>query len=85
MARKIPLKPVPFALPQSPSAPEHLWTVRQCAHYLQMTPAAVYKSAERGHIPHVKWGNHLRFDPVAVRAWIQQHSVAPNAPGWGGR
>ena len=35
--------------------------------------------AER-RIPYVKWGNLLRFDPVAVADWISCKAVGPAVP-----
>ena len=35
--------------------------------------------AER-RIPFVKWGHLLRFDPVAIDEWLDEHRRQPGAP-----
>ncbi len=35
--------------------------------------------AER-RIPFVKWGHLLRFDPVAIEVWLEEHHQAPLPP-----
>lgn len=35
--------------------------------------------AER-RIPFVKWGHLLRFDPVAIEVWLEEHRQQPLPP-----
>lgn len=46
-----------------------LWTVKQCAKYLNVSESWVYRRTETGEIPHAKLGGHLRFHPARVRAY----------------
>jgi len=47
-----------------------LWTVEQVSAYLGVPVKTLYQWKWRGEGPPVrKIGRHLRYDPVAVRAW----------------
>ena len=46
---------------------EALWTVRECARYLNMSVSWVYQQVEAGSLPHAKLGSRLRFHPARVR------------------
>lgn len=38
----------------------------------------IYELVRQGEIPHVRFGRAVRFDPVAVREWIDAGGTAGN-------
>ena len=55
------------------SAVERLWTVEQVSAFLQVPVATLYQwRHHRTGPPAFKVGKHLRYDPVAVRAWLTE-------------
>lgn len=54
------------------SAPEPFWKVAEVARFLSMSPQWVYKHAELGTLPCVRLGASLRFDPAAIRRYVEQ-------------
>jgi excisionase family DNA binding protein len=46
------------------------------AEFLRVTVEWVVDAAERGEIPSLNLGNALRFDPVALKAWVEERSGA---------
>lgn len=72
----------PSDVPLSPEIPvarfEALWDVKDMASFLKKTPAAVYKAVERRELPYLKLRQAVRFDPIAVRAWLDRHAVPPD-------
>jgi hypothetical protein len=55
----------------SASAVERLWTVDDVAAFLQVPVATLYQwRHHRSGPPAYKVGRHLRYDPIAVRAWL---------------
>lgn len=36
----------------------------------------VYDLARKGLIPHYRIGGSIRFDPIKVKAWLDQHEIA---------
>lgn len=53
------------------STPESLWTVVDVARFLSMSPQWVYKHAELGTLPCVRLGAALRFQPEAIRRYVE--------------
>lgn len=51
---------------------EPLWRVADCARALSVHPRTIYLLSERGELPSVKIGRSLRFDPRAIRAFIER-------------
>ena len=49
---------------------DQLWTVPDVAKFLRASTSWVYKAAERDQLPSIRIGAMLRFDPVAIRAWL---------------
>ena len=51
---------------------ERLWTVRDCAKYLNVSRKWVYSHAQAGDLPH-SWlgGTALRFHPARIREYAQ--------------
>ena len=58
---------------------EMLWTAREVATYLRASLSWVYKAAERGELPCIRLGAMLRFDPSAIRAWLDARAAASAA------
>lgn len=64
------------------NAPEPLWTVVEVARFLSMSPQWVYKHAELGTLPCVRFGAALRFVPADVRRYVEeQKHRSPVTPG----
>ena len=36
----------------------------------------IYDLAKRGQIPHYRIGGSIKFDPIKVKAWLDQHEIA---------
>lgn len=72
----------PLAVPPIPPS-DGLWDVRDMARFLKKSAAAVFKCVERRQLPFLKLGQAVRFDPVAVRAWLARHAVPPDGPRHG--
>jgi excisionase family DNA binding protein len=52
---------------------ERLWTVEDVSDYLGVPVKTLYQWKWRGEGPPVKKiGRHLRYNPVAVRAWATE-------------
>jgi excisionase family DNA binding protein len=47
---------------------ESRWDVKDVAAYLKCSRSWVYKAAERGELPCLRYGSLLRFDPEVIRA-----------------
>ena len=50
------------------------------AEHLGVSVRHVRRLVTERRIPYVKWGNLLRFDPVAVADWISCKAVGPAVP-----
>lgn len=48
-----------------------LWTADDVAAFLKASRSWVYQQAQAGHLPCVKIGGLLRFEPDAIRAFIK--------------
>jgi excisionase family DNA binding protein len=48
----------------------------EVADSLGKSPKTVYKMAQRGALPHVKFGSSVMFDPDEIIRWIDDHRVA---------
>lgn len=59
---------------------EALWDAARTAEQLGMSQSWVYKAAERGDLPCVRLGSALRFEPEAVRRWVQNLSRKKRRP-----
>lgn len=62
-------------------APLPLWTVREVAAFLSMSPQWVYKQADLGALPCVRLGASLRFRPEVVRAYLEANERGQRARG----
>jgi excisionase family DNA binding protein len=54
-----------------------LWTWREVARALKVSRSWIYAKAESGHLPSLRIGGMLRFDPAAIRRF----ALAPDAVG----
>ncbi len=63
------------------TAPEEsLWDANDVAAYLKVSRSWVYHRAESGELPCLRVGGLLRFDPLAVRAYVRgENRPRPNA------
>lgn len=61
-------------------ATEPLWTVADVAQFLSLSRQWVYKHAELGTIPCIRLGAALRFQPAAIRAYVEQQAARQHAP-----
>jgi excisionase family DNA binding protein len=57
------------------NAPTPLMTAAEVAEWARISRWSVYRLAEIGRIPHMKIGSSLRFDPVAIQAWIADRTT----------
>jgi excisionase family DNA binding protein len=55
--------------------PAELWTADDVARYLKSSRSWVYQQAEAGRLPYLKVIGLLRFEPAAVRAFVQGWSA----------
>ena len=56
------------------AAPEPLLTVPEVATWLRLSVKATYRMAEEGRLPAIRVSNRLRFDPRAIRAWLDKQN-----------
>lgn len=54
---------------------EPLWTVKELATFLSVSPNAAYKLVERRVVPHIRIQRKVLFDPQTIRNWLSQHTV----------
>lgn len=59
-----------------PDLGERLWTVEQTAHYLGVPVSTLYtwRYQRKGPRAH-KVGRWLRYDPAAIREWLNEHTT----------
>lgn len=53
-----------------------LWRVGQAADYLGIRPKTLYEWVRTGRVPYRKLGFNVRFDPVELESWVEQHRPA---------
>ena len=47
------------------------------AEHLDVSVRHVRRLVAERRIPYVKWGNLLRFDPIAVSEWLNSNAIMP--------
>lgn len=57
--------------------PEPLWKVADVARFLSLSTSWVYKEAEAGRLPCVRFGAALRFKPEEIRRYLERQSARP--------
>ena len=73
LAARFVAVPAPSPLPRG--GPEGLLAAPEVAKRLGVPLARVYELARTGTLPSVRFGRGVRFDPEALRTWIEQHST----------
>jgi excisionase family DNA binding protein len=56
-------------------ADESLWTATDVALYLKVSRSWVYHRAESGELPYVRVGGLIRFQPSAIRTYMEQSAT----------
>jgi len=54
-----------------------LWTWREVSRALKVSRSWIYANVESGHLPSLRVGGMLRFDPAAIRRF----ALAPASEG----
>lgn len=54
------------------TTPPPLWNIAQVAARLAVTVRHVRRLVSERRIPFIRWGYHLRFDPIEIEAWIDR-------------
>jgi excisionase family DNA binding protein len=70
--------------PESPSGPggakpESLWKISDLADYLNVSELTIRDWILKRHIPFLKVGRHIRFEPWMIEHWLGERRV-PMAP-----
>ena len=50
---------------------EPLWTAKDAAAYMRVSPSMIYKLSQSAELPCLKIGSCLRFDPEVVRRFAR--------------
>jgi excisionase family DNA binding protein len=53
-------------------APKLLWTRREAAVALSISERTLWTLTDEGEIPCVRIRRSVRYDPVAIRSWIEE-------------
>lgn len=59
---------------------EKLLTVKEAAKLLSISERWLYQAQTEGKVPALRFGRSIRFDPVALRAWLKSQTVTPAVP-----
>ncbi len=59
---------------------EALWKVADVAGFLSVSTSWVYKEAEAGRLPCVRLGANLRFQPTAIRQYLERLGTSKVIP-----
>lgn len=51
---------------------EHLLTPKELSRVLSMSLAWIYKATERGDLPYLRIGQAIRYDPGAIRQYLDE-------------
>ena len=57
---------------------KRLLNVEEAAQYLGLQVDTIYKKSRLRELPSVKVGRSLRFDVVALNAYVEQHTIQTN-------
>jgi excisionase family DNA binding protein len=52
-----------------------MWTTYQVADLLNVPPSRIYDLVHSHEIPVIKIGRQLRFDPAAIREWLDARTT----------
>ena len=64
----------------APSALPRLMTASELASLTGIPKSRVYFLTRCGQLPHVRLGRAVRYDPAAVRAWLDQGGTIDTQP-----
>jgi excisionase family DNA binding protein len=53
--------------------PDRLLDIKEVAYWLNTTERHIRRLVEKKKIPNLKVGDKLRFDPVAIRLWMNEN------------
>ncbi len=63
-----------------------LWTVEEVANFLHVRPLRIYELVHGRQIPFTKIGlRQLRFDPAAIRQWLDARTTQSQGQASGER
>jgi excisionase family DNA binding protein len=68
---------VPIDRSTPPLLPHRLVGIAEVAEVLGVEVRHVRRLVADRRIPFIKWGHLLRFDPLEVAAWIDEHRLIP--------
>jgi excisionase family DNA binding protein len=54
-----------------------LWTAKDVAEFLAVTPGWVYAEVRANRIPHIRLGRYVRFNPESIEAWAAEREQGP--------
>ena len=52
-----------------------LLTVQDLVALTGFGKTAIYDMVDAGRIPYLRFGSSIRFDPIAIAAWLREHAV----------
>lgn len=52
---------------------KRLFTPKEVAEYLAVSPKTIYKWSFQGRVPYLKLGKTLRFDLKEIDEWLKGH------------
>ena len=57
--------------------PDRLWTIDDVAEFCRVKPSVVRYWTRTGQIPHMRLGRQIRFDPKAIKEWLESKERQP--------
>lgn len=60
--------------------PPKLLTVNEVSEYIGIAADTIYTMVSQRRIPYVKVGRLVKFNQVALDAWLKEHTVMPMPP-----
>ncbi len=61
----------------NPSSRPGLIDIKAVAERLGVSVRHVRRLVAERRMPFIKWGHNLRFDPVVIDAWVDDHRIDP--------
>lgn len=58
-------------MPISLQQPIEIFTVKEAARFLRVSPWKIYDLAQSGSIPHIRVGRSLRFSRTQLEDWMR--------------
>lgn len=66
-----------MATTRQPVSMDRLIAIQDVAEILGVNVRHVRRLVQERRIPFIKWGHLLRFDPVVIASWIDEHRQIP--------